>query len=109
LVAEMCDDVLVMYGGTVAEYANSDTIFNNPLHPYTQRLLQAFPDIAEPGSELASIPGAPPRLDNLPPGCRFEPRCHITQGAGVCSQLHPLDEEISEGHRVACHLVKYVR
>jgi oligopeptide transport system ATP-binding protein len=105
LVAEMCDDVLVMYGGTVAETASSDTIFNNPYHPYTQRLLQAFPDIAEPGSKLASIPGNPPRLDNLPPGCRFEPRCHVAQGTSICSQIHPPDIEITPGHRVACHLM----
>ncbi|MBU1661574.1 MAG: ABC transporter ATP-binding protein [Chloroflexi bacterium] len=106
LVAEMCDDVLVMYCGTLAEYANSDTIFNDPRHPYTQRLLQAFPDIAEPGSELASIPGNPPRLDDLPPGCRFEPRCHVAQGAAICSQQHPPDQEFAPGHLVACHLVK---
>jgi peptide/nickel transport system ATP-binding protein len=106
LVAEMCDDVLVMYGGTVAEYASSDTIFNDPRHPYTQRLMQAFPDIAEPGSELASIPGNPPRLDDLPPGCRFEPRCHVAQGAAICAQTHPPDIEITPGHRVACHFVK---
>ena len=56
VVAEMCDDVLVMYGGTVAEYANSDTIFNDPGHPYTQRLLKAFPDIAEPGSSWLPSP-----------------------------------------------------
>jgi oligopeptide/dipeptide ABC transporter ATP-binding protein len=106
VVAEMCDDVLVMYGGTVAEYANSDTIFNDARHPYTQRLLQAFPDIAEPGSRLASIPGNPPRLDDLPPGCRFEPRCHVAQGAEICSQQQPLDLEFAQDHRVACHLVK---
>ncbi len=105
VVAEMCDEVLVMYGGTVAEYAGSDTIFNDPLHPYTQRLLLAFPDVAEPGSELASIPGNPPRLDDLPPGCRFEPRCHVAQGAAICSQQQPQDQEIAAGHRVACHLV----
>ncbi|HKI53771.1 MAG TPA: ABC transporter ATP-binding protein [Anaerolineales bacterium] len=108
VVAEMCDDVLVMYGGTVAEYASSDVIFNNPQHPYTQRLLKAFPDIAEPGSDLASIPGNPPRLDNLPPGCRFEPRCHVGKGEPIClKQLPPL-VEIEPGHHVACHLVKGV-
>ena len=106
VVAEMCDDVLVMYGGTVAEYASSDTIFNNPHHPYTQRLLKAFPDIAEPGSELASIPGNPPRLDNLPPGCRFEPRCHVGNGEPICLKELPLLVEIEPGHQVACHLVK---
>jgi len=106
VVAEMCDDVLVMYGGTVAEYASSDTIFNNPEHPYTQRLLKAFPDIAEPGSELASIPGNPPRLDSLPPGCRYEPRCHVGNGEPIClKQLPPLID-IELEHQVACHMVK---
>lgn len=106
VVAEMCDDVLVMYGGTVAEHADSDTIFNDPQHPYTQRLLKAFPDIAEPGSELASISGNPPRLDDLPPGCRFEPRCHLSGRYPLCkSELPPL-VEIAPGHLVACHLVK---
>jgi peptide/nickel transport system ATP-binding protein len=105
LVAEMCDDVLVMYGGNLAEYASSDTIFNEARHPYTQRLLQAFPDIETPGTELASIPGNPPRLDDLPPGCRFEPRCHVCQGTTICSQSNPLIREIDKGHQVACHLV----
>ncbi len=104
VVAEMCDDVLVMYGGVVAEQASSDTIFNNPRHPYTQRLLKAFPDIAEPGSELASIPGNPPRLDNLPPGCRFEPRCHRSNGESCLREKPPLIE-IEAGHFVACHRV----
>jgi len=106
LVAETCGDVLVMYGGTLAEYANSDIIFNNSQHPYTQRLLQAFPDIAEPGSELASIPGNPPRLDDLPPGCRFEPRCQVGNGKQLClSQLPPLIE-IEPGHYAACHYIQ---
>jgi len=106
VVAEMCDEVLVMYGGAVAEYASSDTIFNNARHPYTQRLLRAFPDIAEPGSELASIPGNPPRLDDLPPGCRFEPRCHVCEGLPLCREQLPPLVEIEPGQRVACHLVK---
>ncbi|MEE8307523.1 MAG: ABC transporter ATP-binding protein, partial [Gammaproteobacteria bacterium] len=74
VVAEICDDVLVMYGGKTAEYGSVDTIFNEAQHPYTQRLLQAFPDVDDPASNLASIPGYPPPLDALPPGCRFEPR-----------------------------------
>ena len=106
LVAEMCDDVLVMYGGTLAEMASSDEIFNNACHPYTQRLLEAFPDIEEPGTALASIPGTPPRLDDLPPGCRFEPRCHVIQGSEICAKQHPPIREIKSGHWVACHLVE---
>jgi peptide/nickel transport system ATP-binding protein len=86
LVAETCGDVLVMYGGTLAEFANSD--------------------IAEPGSELASIPGNPPRLDDLPPGCRFEPRCQVGNGKQLClSQLPPLIE-IEPEHYAACHYIQ---
>jgi peptide/nickel transport system ATP-binding protein len=106
VVAEMCDDVLVMYGGTLAEYGSSDIIYNDPVHPYTQRLLKAFPDIAEPGSELASIPGNPPRLDNLPPGCRFEPRCHIGNGESICQKHMPPLVGIGSGHQAACHFVE---
>jgi peptide/nickel transport system ATP-binding protein len=100
MVAEVCDDVLVMYGGMVAEYASSDVIFNSPQHPYTQRLLEAFPDVQDPGSTLASIPGNPPRLDALPPGCRFEPRCHRRQAD--CATIRPPLIQTGAGHWVAC-------
>jgi len=103
MVAETCDDVLVMYGGMVAEYANSDAIFNDPQHPYTQRLMEAFPDVEEPGSTLASIPGNPPRLDELPPGCRFEPRCECQWREAFCAQKMPPLVELEPDHCVACH------
>jgi oligopeptide/dipeptide ABC transporter ATP-binding protein len=106
VVAEICDDVLVMYGGMVAEYAGADTVFNRPQHPYTQRLLQAFPDIEEPGLALASIPGSPPRLDDQPPGCRFEPRCHCSGREARCSQMPPPLVEAEPGHMIACHLFR---
>ena len=101
VVAEICDDVLVMYGGKTAEYASVDTIYNEPLHPYTQRLLQAFPDVDSPTSTLASIPGYPPPLDALPPGCRFEPRCHCK--SDVCAVESPPLVAVKPGHYVACH------
>jgi peptide/nickel transport system ATP-binding protein len=104
MVAEVCDDVLVMYGGTVAEYASSDETFNHSLHPYTQRLLEAFPDVEEPGSTLASIPGNPPRLDDLPPGCRFEPRCH--RRMEICAAATPPSLEVSPSHWASCYLVQ---
>jgi peptide/nickel transport system ATP-binding protein len=103
MVAEVCDDVLVMYGGMVAEYASSDWVFNSPQHPYTQRLLEAFPDVEEPGSALASIPGNPPRLDDLPSGCRFEPRC--TCRIETCVTAPPPLFEVSSGHWASCYLV----
>jgi peptide/nickel transport system permease protein len=101
VVAEICDDVLVMYGGKTAEYASVDTIYNEPVHPYTQRLLQAFPDIDNPTSTLVSIPGFPPPLDALPQGCRFEPRCHCK--SDICSVESPLLVPVKSGHFVACH------
>src|ERR1041385_6510239 len=66
VVAEMCDSVLVMYGGVTAEYASVDTIYNSACHPYTQELLKAFPDHSQPDKRLTSIPGYPPKLDALP-------------------------------------------
>lgn len=100
VVAELCDDVLVMYGGKLAEYANADIIYNRPLHPYTQRLLSAFPDIENPRAQLASIPGHPPALNALPPGCRFEPRCELADEE--CSLKAPEPVEFGERHYVSC-------
>ncbi len=101
VVAEICDDVLVMYGGKAAEYASADAIYNESLHPYTQRLLRAFPDVESPVSDLASILGYPPPLDALPPGCRFEPRCHCR--SDICAVESPPLVAVKPGHYVACH------
>ncbi len=100
VVAELCDDVIVMYGGRMAEYGSADVIYNNPRHPYTQRLLKAFPDIANPGASLASIPGYPPPLNNLPPGCRFEPRCD--KAVKDCRTASGHAFQIALGHLVGC-------
>jgi peptide/nickel transport system ATP-binding protein len=102
VVAEVCDKVVVMYGGKVAEYGPIDRVYNAPQHPYTQRLLEAFPDLNAPGDVLASIPGYPPRLNALPPGCRFEPRCH--KRIDICASVSPKLIDVSaltdEGGRV---------
>jgi oligopeptide/dipeptide ABC transporter ATP-binding protein len=104
VVAEMCDSVLVMYGGVMAEYSDVDTIYNSAQHPYTQELLKAFPDLSKPEKRLASIPGYPPRLDNLPTGCRFAPRCPraIERCHTEAPDLHILDKN----HVASCHLVE---
>jgi peptide/nickel transport system ATP-binding protein len=101
VVAELCDDVLVMYGGKVAEYGAVDTIFNQPLHPYTRRLLDAFPDVDALNTTLASIPGHPPPLNDLPPGCRFEPRCH--RRSDICATTPPPLIELQASHLAACY------
>ena len=116
VVAEVCDSVVVMYGGKVAEYGTAEMIYNQPQHPYTQRLLASFPDLNEPSDSLASIPGTPPRLTDLPTGCRFHPRCHVKVDA--CDKLTPLltvignrssvisdQASMSGGHYAACHLL----
>jgi len=104
VVAEMCDSVLVMYGGVTAEYAAVDTIYNEPLHPYTQELLKAFPDLSNPDKRLVSIPGYPPKLDALPAGCRFAPRC--PSAFERCMVEVPKLHEVAGSHIVGCHLME---
>jgi oligopeptide transport system ATP-binding protein len=114
IVAEMCDVVVVMYGGMVAEVGSVDAVYNEPQHPYTQRLLAAFPDpttsaeLPVGGQDLATIPGTPPRLNALPPGCRFEPRCDRRMDR--CRETSPalVDVAVTGSgalHRAACHLL----
>ncbi len=106
VVAEVCDSVLVMYGGIVAEYSDVDTIYNAPQHPYTQELLKAFPDVTHPHNKLTSIPGYPPQLDALPPGCRFAPRCPCAFAR--CHQTQPPLYHLGKFHEASCYLVEKV-
>jgi peptide/nickel transport system ATP-binding protein len=100
-IAETCDRVLVMYAGRVAEEGQVSEVFRRPRHPYTQKLLSAFPNIHADRRTLEVIPGAPPDLRQPPPGCRFAPRCEFAMA--VCSEVVP--PEVSfDGVRVACHL-----
>ncbi len=104
VVAEICDRVLVMYGGIVAEYGDVDTIYNHPRHPYTQLLIKAFPNLANPTTSLVSIAGYPPRLDQLPPGCRFAPRCPFAFDR--CHHEKPPLYRVSKFHQASCFLVE---
>ncbi len=104
VVAEMCDRVLVMYGGVTAEYANVDAIYNEPRHPYTQELIKAFPDLTKPKKKLSSIPGYPPQLDDLPAGCRFAPRCPAAFAR--CHTEQPSLHNLGDMHLASCHLVE---
>ncbi|HAV76013.1 MAG TPA: dipeptide/oligopeptide/nickel ABC transporter ATP-binding protein, partial [Anaerolineae bacterium] len=106
VVAEMCDTVHVMYGGVTAEYASVDTIYNDPRHPYTQELLKAFPDLSKPEKRLTSIPGYPPKLDALPAGCRFAPRCPLAFER--CTTEEPILYQLNGGHVASCHLLENV-
>ncbi len=101
VIAETCDRVLIMYAGRVAEEGPVNDVFRRPRHPYTQKLLAAFPNIATDRRTLEVIPGSPPDLRNPPPGCRFAPRCFAAMA--ICSEEVP-PELTFDGVRVACHL-----
>jgi oligopeptide/dipeptide ABC transporter ATP-binding protein len=103
LVAETCERVVVMYGGIVAEQGAVNEVFTTPRHPYTRLLLEAFPDLDDPTRPLVSIPGTPPRPDQLPPGCRFAPRC--PQAFDRCHVEKPPSYPIADGWEAACFLL----
>jgi peptide/nickel transport system ATP-binding protein len=107
VVAEVTDDVLVMYAGRVAETGTADDVFRQPGHPYTWGLLGSMPrlDVARV-DRLRPIPGTPPSLINVPPGCPFHPRCAYPAqvGGDRCKTEVPLLLETGPGHQVACHL-----
>lgn len=103
VITETCNKLAVMYAGKLAEYGDITSIYKEPLHPYTQKLLTAFPSILGPKSELSAIPGFPPNLLNPPPGCRFNPRC--PKAMEICKVKVPIYQKISKReHFVACHL-----
>jgi oligopeptide transport system ATP-binding protein len=103
VVAGLCDRVLVMYGGRIVEDAPVRQIFHEPQHPYTQGLLRSTPRLDEAkAEELRTIPGQPPNLQRLPPGCAFHERC--TWSGERCRREEPMLREIGAGRRKACHL-----
>jgi peptide/nickel transport system ATP-binding protein len=106
VVAELSDDILVMYSGRVSEYGAAEDIFWRPGHPYTWGLLTSMPRIDEARSErLIPIKGTPPSLINVPAGCPFHPRCDFASlTSGKSESQVPILHEIEPGHRVACHL-----
>jgi peptide/nickel transport system ATP-binding protein len=107
VVAELADDILVMYGGRAVEYGPADSIFNSPEHPYTWGLLGSMPRLDRVRSDrLNPIKGSPPSLINLPSGCSFNPRCpYAGRTDGRATTVRPeLADNGSGGHLVACHL-----
>ena len=103
VVAEHCDNIMVMYGGKAAEFGNTDDIYYKPLHPYTWGLLSSIPRLDEEKQErLNPIRGLPPSLILVPPGCSFHPRCPY--------RFDPCDKDVPEllpvdgHHAAACHL-----
>ena len=79
VVAQLCDRMAVMYAGRIVEEGPTGSVLSHPLHPYTKRLIACVPELGEGRRELAAIPGLPPVVDDLPPGCAFAPRCEKAQ------------------------------
>ena len=106
VVAELSDDILVMYAGRMAEYGSAEDIFDDPGHPYTWGLLASMPRIDEARLDrLIPIKGTPPSLINVPSGCAFHPRCRYAGFTDGRSQTDvPALRQVSPGHLVACHL-----
>lgn len=101
VVAEVADEVMVMYAGKVVEHGPVAEIFAKPMHPYTQGLLASIPDIDVEVDVLETIEGLVPNVYDMPPGCRFEPRCK--HAMPICAQTQPALVE-TNGHKVRCFL-----
>jgi oligopeptide/dipeptide ABC transporter ATP-binding protein len=108
VVAEMAERVAVMYAGEIVEQTDVNTLFDEPLHPYTQGLIGSIPVLGEIKEKLDVIPGSVPNLVNLPPGCRFAPRCQarVKYSCAICADVKPELEEVKPGHHVRCWLYK---
>jgi oligopeptide/dipeptide ABC transporter ATP-binding protein len=104
VIAQMCHRVGVMYAGKILETATTSQLFKAPKHPYTSALINSVPRLDRRDKRLYSIKGQPPSLVNLPPGCRFFPRCPVAEE--ICHQQEPHEVEIADGHFVSCWGVK---
>jgi peptide/nickel transport system ATP-binding protein len=104
VVANMCHRVGVMYAGKILETAPTREIFKAPQHPYTSALINSVPLLDRKTERLYSIEGQPPSLLNLPPGCRFAPRCSVARD--TCRQQEPPEVNVGNDHTVSCWMVK---
>ena len=102
VVAEMCDDVVVMYCGKIVEKGDVRAIFNDPRHPYTQGLLASMPKLGQDVKLLDSIPGNVPNPKYMPKGCKFEPRCK--KSLPICKEKEPGVYLVGNGHESRCWL-----
>ena len=106
VAAALCDHVAVMYAGRVVESGEIQDVFDQPAHPYTEGLLRAIPDVSSRGLDLATIPGRPPNLLKVPPGCPFNVRCPLADDLCRSDEPHPRVARAGKGgddHVSACH------
>lgn len=102
VVAETCDKVAIMYAGSIVEYGEKVSLYENPCHPYTQGLFNSIPDLESDDSRLKEISGLPPDPTNLPKGCSFCPRC--PKAMKKCATEKPQEQKIDDDHYVKCFL-----
>jgi oligopeptide/dipeptide ABC transporter ATP-binding protein len=107
LIAELADRVIVMYAGRVVEQGDVHTIFSSPRHPYTIGLMESLPRLTVDDDWLRPIPGQPPSMIAVPPGCAFHPRCFLSEGRARCREevpdLRPIEETV---HLSRCHFAE---
>jgi oligopeptide/dipeptide ABC transporter ATP-binding protein len=106
VVAEMVDRVAVMYAGRIVEETDVKTLFRDPRHPYTEGLIASVPVMGIVQEQLATIPGSVPNLIDLPPGCKFAPRCaaRVENELTICTEEEPKLKPVAPGHAVRCWL-----
>ena len=101
LPAEICTEIAIMYAGKIVECGSTNSIYSDPMHPYTKALLGAFPSILGPIRRMETLPGFPPDLRSPSLGCRLHPRCPIAEDQ--CKEKEPELVEVKPGHYVACY------
>ena len=108
VIAQACDTVAVMYAGYIVERAPIREAYRHPHHPYTRGLLDSIPSVVPPSraddSRLSTIPGQPPELSALPPGCPFQPRCAYSRPA--CAEVDMKLDRVEDDHFTACPFVR---
>ena len=100
VVAQMCDEVIVMYAGSICEQGTADEIFYNPCHEYTKGLMRSIPTVDSAGTKLKPISGTPIDLLNMPAGCPFAPRCDAAMK--ICLRERPENMVINDDHWARC-------
>lgn len=103
VIAETCDNVIVMYAGRIMEKASVQELFDSPMHPYTKGLIASVPKLGSGATVLPYIEGKVPDLASMPKGCKFAPRCKVA--IEKCSVAEPKLKEVSNGRKCRCHLI----